>query len=398
MHREIYSEQIYKAAVEALNAIKEIQVYNVRSFFIERFEHAVRKYTNGFVKFTVVSGLPRFLLETILFASVLITLLMSLYFGKAPSELIPMISVIGVASLRILPSVYKIYNNFNLFQYSSNCLDIVYDILQETILKEIQEQPLPGKLLGVKDVPIRLKNITFCYKAAPFPIFESINLTIPAHQTIAFVGESGAGKSTLIDILMGLLTPSKGALYYGHVAINSGNVSDYRKKIGYVPQEIFLSDDNLEANIAFGIPQDRIDHKQLENVIQISQLESLIGGLPEGVKTPVGERGVKLSGGQRQRIGIARALYHNPEILILDEATAALDGHTEAEISEAIKKLRGNITIILIAHRLTTVEYTDIIYVMDRGKIVDQGTFRELMRNSATFQKIANQKNFFNGQ
>lgn len=393
--RMIYSEKIYKYALEALNAIKEIKIYNVCNYFLSRFSLASEKYTDGYVKFSLVSMLPRYLMEVIVFCVVLGSLLISIFWKIKISEILPGMMVMGIAALRVLPSISRIHTSFSQLHFSSNSLDVIYEILND---KTIERDELSDSFSysGIEDTEaksIRLENITFGYESRPVPIFEGINITIPLFKTVAFAGASGAGKSTLIDILMGLLIPSKGSLYYGETIINADNMLSYRKKVGYVPQQIYLIDDTLEANIAFGIPEARIDQMQLEHVLRIAQLSEFVKDLPDELKTQVGERGIKLSGGQRQRIGIARALYNNPEILILDEATSSLDGHTEFEITNAIKGLHGKLTIILVAHRLTTIEHSDIIYVMEGGQIVAQGNFPILLECSPAFQKIANQIN-----
>lgn len=390
VQRTKYAEHFFKSAIEALNAVKEIQVYNVRAFFSERFADVVKKYMNGYVKFTFVSGIPRYILETLFFAGILIALLISIYHDKKASELIPMMTVMGVALLKILPTVNKIYSSIGQFQFSTNSLDILYDVLKnDSSGEKTPQQPLSDEKPSESDASIQLENITFCYESANNPILQDFNLSIPFFHTIALVGGSGAGKSTIIDIVMGLLIPSLGHLRYGKVIIDQSNVAEYRQKIGYVPQQIYLIDDTIEANIAFGISSDKIDKKQIEHVIRVVQLTDFVNDQPSGVRTIVGERGVKLSGGQRQRIGIARALYRNPEILILDEATSSLDGYTEVEVNKAIKNLYGKLTIIIVAHRLTTIEHADIIYVIEKGRIVDRGNFLELSENSAAFRKMA---------
>ncbi len=386
-----YSEKIYKYALEALNAIKEIKIYDADNFFINRFSFVSKKYTDGYVKFSLVSNLPRYLMEVIVFCSILGALLISILGNVKFSEIMPIMTVMGVSALRVLPSINRIHLSFSQLHFSSNSLDVIYNILNDKIMvkNELIESSSKSNIEDSEAKSIRLENITFFYESRSEPIFEDISVTIPLFKTVAFAGMSGAGKSTLIDILMGLLIPSNGALYYGGTIINADNMLSYRKKVGYVPQQIYLIDDTLEANIAFGISGDRIDHMQLEHVLRIAQLSEFGKDLPNGLKTQVGERGIRLSGGQRQRIGIARALYHNPEILILDEATSSLDGYTEFEITNAIKGLHGKLTIILVAHRLTTIEHSDIIYVIEGRQIVAQGNFPELMKHSPAFQKIA---------
>jgi len=394
--RKKYSEQTYKSALESLQAIKEIKVYNVINFFVERFSHAVEKYTNGFVKFNVVNRLPRYILESLLFGSILSILLFGTIYGKSFTQLIPMMVVMGAASLRLLPSINKIYTNMNMLLFSLNSLNIICDVFKE---KQDPNVSLNTMAEHKNDVitpdAILLKQVTFCYKGTPRPIFDDLNLTIPLRSTVAVVGETGVGKSTLIDILTGLLIPSQGRFYYAGTLITKRNLNEYSQKVGYVPQQIFLMDDTLEANIAFGVPGDKINTGQLKQVIQLAYLGRFVSSLPNGVKTQIGERGVRLSGGQRQRIGIARALYRNPEILILDEATSSLDGYTESEISKAIQQLSGKLTVIIIAHRFSTIKHADIIYLMESGKIVAQGTFEELLEHSSIFRKITDQKAYF---
>lgn len=393
VQRTTTSDKVTKFGFEALQAVKEIKVYGAQDFFTKRYSEEARKYAESYVRFSVLSDMPRYMLETIIWSGALIALLISVYSNKTPAELIPMMTVFALAALRILPSVNRIYMHMNVIKYYSNGVDIIYNILKDDDSpgRESGENAVVSGDLAEESQDIRIENMAFQYRTAKTPIFNGLNIVIQKNTTVAFAGETGSGKSTLADILMGLLTPDSGALYYGRSSVTADNVSGYRSRIGYVPQHIFLIDDTLEANIAFGIPKDRIDKTRLDRAIRISQLENLVGEMPLGVMTKIGEKGVRLSGGQRQRVAIARALYHDPQVLIMDEATSALDGYTEAEVNKAIRNLCGKMTVIIIAHRLSTIECADIIYVMDQGAIVDRGTFKELLKESFSFKKIANQ-------
>lgn len=389
--REIYSGLMYKNALESFHAVKEIKVFDAQSFFTRRFAEAVKTYINSFVKFSVVSVLPRYMFETVLISTMLLLVLSGVLLHKAFAELIPMLTVFVVAAIRLVPSFSKIYSNINLFHYSQNSLDIVYGILKERGGKEIQASLIHDKLSRFKKDSMDLQDITFCYESVSVPIFENLSIAIPLQQMVAIAGLTGSGKSTLINILMGLLIPAKGNLYYRGLIINQNNMIEYRRKIGYVSQNFCIIDDTISSNIAFGITENQIDPERLGEVIKIAQLEAFINDLPQGLNTQVGERGVRISGGQKQRIGIARALYRNPEILILDEATSALDRHTESKLYAAIRNSNKELTIIIVTHRVNTLEHPDYIYVIDSGKIVDQGSPKALLENSEVFRKIIHQ-------
>lgn len=391
--RDKYGQKVYKTAMESLASIKEIQVYGAQGFFTDKLSQEAERYTNSQMKFTVVSAVPRFILETILFGAVLLFILGSMLVNKSFSDLVPLMTLIAMASIRLIPSISKIYSNVNLVQFYTYSMDIIHGILKDdSAYKALPPASGHKRAIAEPSQSIRLANVTFRYESAHQPIFEKLDLAIPLQHAVAVVGSTGAGKSTLIDLIMGLLTPSEGALYYAGTAIDKENIVDYRRKIGYVPQHIALIDDTIEANVAFGVPRGEIDHKSVEHAIKVAQLEPFVKSLPAGMKTEVGERGVRLSGGQRQRIGIARALCRNPELIILDEATSALDKHTEEDFYTALANMERRPTIILVTHRLSTLEHADLIFVMEDGKLAAQGNLKELLENAPVFQKMTNQK------
>ena len=392
-NREKYAEEVYKSAFESLNAVKEVKVYNAQDFFARRFFESTSKHTKVHIGFTVLSTLPRFILEATLFSAMLLYLLYCVLSGKNASDIIPMMTLITAVSLRLLPSFNKIYLNISTIHYNARSLDILLGILKDE-KNEIPSRPSSRDIAAQPEDAntIKLEGVTFCYDTAPAPILDKLTITIPLQKTVALLGASGAGKSTLIDIIMGLLTPSQGRLLYKNEMIGENNMEGYRRKIGYVPQQIFLVDDTLEANIAFGVTKDRIDKQQLERVVELTQLTGFVEKLPLGIQTVVGERGIRLSGGQRQRIGIARALYRNPEILILDEGTSALDENTESQLHQAVRNISDSLTIIVITHRLSTIEHADIVYLMEDGKIIATGKFEELAKDPALLEKISKRR------
>ena len=390
--REKYSGQMYKNALESLHAVKEIKIFEAQGFFIKRFMDSVGRYLNSFIKFSVVSILPRYLFETILVSLMLLSVFSGILLHKTFAEMIPIMTVFGLAAIRLVPSFSKIYSNINLFHYSKNSLDIVYNLLNKKAPADNKMDPRSEDLPGGRQNSIELRDIVFCYENTPAPIFARLSVRIPLKQVVAIVGLTGSGKSTLIDIIMGLLIPSQGNLYYQGLSVKEGNINEYRRKIGYVSQNLCVIDDTVSANIAFGVAKDRVDHRRLEQVVKISQLESFIKELPQGLNTLVGERGVRISGGQKQRIGIARALYRSPEIVIFDEATSALDRYTEGKIYAALKEYKADLSIILVTHRVDTLKQAGHIYVIDSGKVAGQGDFKTLSESSDIFRKIIEQK------
>ena len=292
--------------------------------------------------------------------------------GKVPTEqMLNSITTFAAAALVLLPSVNRINNQINSIAYFEPFFMGVSDNLQDEINGDKVDMSFAtddNRKLPVKK-RIEMKNITYSYPNTEKLIFDQANLVIPVGKSVGIVGTSGAGKSTVVDILLGLLEPKNGEILADGFNIKEqGNYRKWLKNIGYIPQMIFMLDDTIRRNVAFGVPDDQIDEKRLWEVLKEAQLDEFIRQLPEGLDTGIGERGIRLSGGQRQRIGIARALYNDPEVMILDEATSALDNDTEAAIMESINRLHGRKTLIIIAHRLQTIEKCDVVYRVENGK------------------------------
>jgi ABC-type multidrug transport system fused ATPase/permease subunit len=243
------------------------------------------------------------------------------------------------------------------------------------------------------DREIRIQNISYRYPQSELDAVSNTSLTIKRNQSVAFVGETGSGKSTMVDLLIGLLEKTSGSCQVDGQEITEDNVRAWQKNIGYVPQTIFLTDDTVMSNIAFGLTEDMVDIDAVERAAMMAHLHDFVIELPEGYNTLVGERGVRLSGGQRQRIGIARALYQNPSLLVMDEATSSLDNVTEALISEAIHSLSGEVTLVIIAHRLSTIRECDVIFYFEKGKVKDTGSFKQLIERNLAFKKMVDAGN-----
>jgi ABC-type multidrug transport system fused ATPase/permease subunit len=329
---------------------------------------------------------PRYLVEAIAFLGIVGSMVYVIGSGAGVTETAGLLVLYGVAGFRLVPAMYRIYNGVSNFSFARAVFDAITDDLavgESAAFPPSDVAPLP--LCS----SVRLQGIRFRYQTSSSDVLPGLDLEIRANESIALVGSTGAGKTTLVDILLGLLQPSAGSICVDGVPIDDRSIDGWRASIGYVPQSIFLADASILRNIAFGRNDGEIDRDAAVTAAKTAHLHDFVTALPQGYDTETGERGVRLSGGQRQRIGIARALYRKPRILVLDEATSALDGITESIISEAIRDLHGQVTLIIIAHRLTTVRHCDTIYMMDKGRIVDHGTYDELIGRSATFRAMA---------
>jgi ATP-binding cassette, subfamily B, bacterial PglK len=358
---------------QGLGASKEVKVSGNESFFINSYGHQSQVKANNSRYMKMLEQVPRLFIETLLVSVVLITMLIIVFQDRSTSELISTMALFAMAAFRLMPSITRVVALITTIKYSQPALSVVYNDLflnkeKNHIYINSPDNPINNNNSRTFYDSIELDNVSFRYPNQKKYSVKDVSLTIPIGQSVAFIGESGAGKTTIVDIILGLFTPEKGQVLVDGINLEEQK-SMWQKKIGYIPQSIFLSDDTIRGNIAFGVDNKDIDEAEVWRALEQAQLKEFVEALPDQLNTAVGERGVRLSGGQRQRIGIARALYHNPEILFMDEATSALDNETEKEIMKAIDGLKGDKTLIIIAHRLSTIENCDIVYKMNNGKV-----------------------------
>jgi ATP-binding cassette subfamily C protein len=378
---------------QGLGGIKEIKVLNREAFFVKAYLTHGFEYLRAILFYQVIGHVPRLLLETILILGAMLFLVIMLVQGKDVQTLLPTLSLFAAAAFRMMPSIHRIISSATRIRYYKHTLDSVYEDLLDVGLPLTQSLPnievtSPPLNPLVFEKEITLNHIFYQYPTGEGLALKDIDLTINKGQAVGFVGPSGSGKTTLINLLLGLLSPTSGQLLVdGHNI--APHLTEWQHKIGYIPQDIYLSDDTIRRNIAFGVPDEHIEEAQVWAVIKLAQLETLVQQLPAKLDTVVGERGVRLSGGQRQRVAIARALYHQPQVLIMDEATAALDNETEREITQAVERLSGQKTLLIVAHRLSTVKNCDQLYFIDNGQVVASGTYEQLFTKSLAFQEMA---------
>ena len=363
--------RIAKWRLQAIYGLKDVKVLNRQDFFIRNYYEQGRIGADIDRNYIVMNNIPRLLIETVFIAVVLLYVLLYLLGGGDATALLPQITAFGMAAIRIMPSANRINTYLTQIAYNQYSLDFVYNNLTESMKTDkamrAERAAIAGPALHLEK-EIVLRDIVFAYPDADVNIFTGANMTIQKGQSVGLMGPSGAGKSTIVDILLGLLHVKSGDILCDGSNIFS-NYESWLAQIGYIPQSIYLVDESIRENIAFGIDADEIDDDRIWEVMEEAQLAEFVRTLPEGLDTKIGDRGVRLSGGQRQRIGIARALYHNPEILVFDEATSALDNETEAAVMEAINSFHGKKTMIIIAHRLNTIENCDVIYEVRDEKI-----------------------------
>ena len=385
-----YDGEILLRANQALGSIKETKISGKEAFFADAFwkpNHAASRYR---ALSNTAGHLPRLFIETVAMGGLLLLVLVLIQLqGKTAGDILPTLGIFGVASMRLMPSFSKIVSNMTLLRENTAAVDILHGDLSEAGMEApetVKKTAEPVSPLNFND-DLRLEGVTYRYPDGDGPVLDGVTLTIPFRQSVALVGRSGAGKTTLVDVILGLLEPAGGSLKVDGVNLFD-DLAGWQRRIGYIPQEIYLTDDTLRNNIALGVDEAEIDEAQVENAVKTAYLEDFVDSLPDGLDTVLGERGARLSGGQRQRVGIARALYHDPEVLVMDEATSALDSETENRISQAIAGLSGEKTVIIIAHRLSTVRNCDRIVLLENGRVVDTGTFDELAKHNVDFIRM----------
>jgi ABC-type multidrug transport system fused ATPase/permease subunit len=390
------NQERYKFAQEALGGIKDVKVLGLENAYIDCFAGPASGYARVQAIIQIISQVPRFVLEALVFGCMILLLLFMLAAeGGELAKVLPLIALYAFTGMRLMPALQQVYGALTRLRFGKTSLEALHRDLLETeqvgVSSVVRGCAETQKVLQLKET-IELDDIVYTYPLAEQPALKSLSLIIPAYTTVGLVGSTGAGKTTIVDLILGLLEPQQGHLRIDGHKISVERMQAWQRNIGYVPQSIFLTDDTVGANIAFGVPSRQVDQAAVERAARIAELHNfVINEMPKGYDTMIGERGVRLSGGQRQRIGIARALYHDPEVLVLDEATSALDNLTEKALMAAVHNLGHRKTIIMIAHRLSTVRECDQIYILDKGGLEAQGTYKELMEANDVFRTMANQ-------
>lgn len=379
------------AIAEAFGSPKELKLRNLEMTHLNRFNQHARIYAQGETASRTIQQIPRFVFEAIVFGAILTAALYLMSDHDRAFTAQPVIALYAVAGYRLLPGLQQIYAALTQLRFVEASL--LY--LKKDLATLAPETPLVlrGNTPIFPKKEISLEGVSYFYPGSQQPALININITVPAGDTVGIVGTTGSGKTTVLDLLLALLEPDYGKLRVDGIEVNESNRHAWQNSVGYVPQNIYLSDDTVAANIAFGVEAGEIDIKRVEKVGRIAKIHSFIcGDLPNGYQTVVGERGVRLSGGQRQRIGLARALYADPKVLILDEATSALDSLTEQAVMDSVSALRQDLTIILVAHRLSTVRDCDKIYLLEGGRVIDVGRYDELCTRNEKFSTMASRR------
>jgi ABC-type multidrug transport system fused ATPase/permease subunit len=371
---------------ETFGSIKDVKVGGLEGLLLQRFDSPALRFARAQSFQSVAGQMPRFALEALAFGGLLLVVIYLMTRPGGLQQALPVLAVYAFGAYRLMPALQGFYTQLVSMRFAGPVLETLYQDLTQLVPEGSARLPLErAEPLGLRE-HIRLDGVTYRYPKSERPAVRDLTLEIPVRSTVGFVGKTGCGKTTTVDILLGLLRPQQGQLLVDGKPITADNLRAWQASIGYVPQHIYLADASIRANIAFGIPPERVDQAGVERAARIANLHDFVTReLPQGYDTTVGERGVRLSGGQRQRVGIARALYHDPELLILDEATSALDNLTEQAVMEAVHNLGQRKTVVLIAHRLSTVRECDRVFMLEGGRLVASDTYEGLAETSLQF-------------
>jgi ABC-type multidrug transport system fused ATPase/permease subunit len=370
--RQFHLGQINQHLLQGLGAVKDVKILGREKYFLEEFDQHNTAQAKIFAKVDTLAVVPRLYLELLTMIGMAGLVILMIIQSKPLDLLLPTLGVFMAAAFRMIPSVNRIMGSVQIIRYSQPVIENLYS--EFSIIKKYEDSIKVNNESSTSfDNFLVVENLNFQYPSGIINALSEISIQIRRGESIGFIGPSGSGKSTLIDIILGLLTPNTGEIKVDEKSIHL-NLREWQNKIGYVPQTIYLTDDTLRRNVAFGLPDELINNENVNRAIKAAQLEEFVAGQPDGLDTKVGERGIRLSGGQRQRIGIARALYHDPSVLVLDEATSALDTDTEKGVMSAVNALHGKKTILIVAHRLSTVENCDRLYKLEKGRIVKVDT------------------------
>lgn len=378
VHRQEHEGKRIQYLQQGLGGAKDVKLLGREEEFLRDFGVHNVGYARVGRRFGLINQLPRLWLELLAVTGLATLVLVMIWQGRPLESLLPALGLFAVGAFRLMPSANRVLSSIQNVRYGLPVIQVLYQELREL---PPTHPPERGRPLQFSDALV-LDRVTYRYPAAERPSIDEVSLRIPHGSSIGFVGSTGAGKSTLVDILLGLLMPDRGQVLVDGVDIAT-NQRGWQDQIGYVPQSIYLTDDSLRRNVAFGVPNDRIDDAAVQRSIRAARLESMVDELSVGLDTIVGERGIRLSGGQRQRIGIARALYHDPAVLVLDEATSSLDTETEREVMDTVRALRGQKTLVTVAHRMSTVEQCDRLFRLERGRLVEEGEAAVVLRSEA---------------
>jgi len=378
------NKERFRLAGEALGGIKDIKVIGVEKYFLDRYSKHSGTFSDVQSRNQIIGQIPRYVMETIAFGGIVSLLIFSVSSNMSVQKIIPLVSFFAFAGYRLIPALQDIFHSVTRMKFTRAVLDKIHADMRKEISGRMDYE---GKKIDIKPIlfskNIELRNIHFSYPGSDKRVLNDVNLNIEKNSFVALIGETGSGKTTIADIILGLLTQYEGKILVDGVKIKEDNIRNWQANLGYVPQQIFLSDDSVARNIAFGLPDNQIDMKKVKKAAEMANIHDFVEKeLPQNYDTFIGERGVRLSGGQRQRIGIARALYYDPHVLLLDEATSSLDNATEKEVLTAIESVAKLKTMIVIAHRLTTIKNCDRVYVMEKGMMVREGSYDEIIRNT----------------